>query len=168
MGSSSKLAEGTADAAYQKCMERAGKWLALRPRTRSELSGRLLDSGFTPEIVDATLDRLGELRLVDGLDFARRWVEERIARRALGSDALIEQLMAKGIERGVAEQAVSDVAGDEVDRATGVAATLCSKVARYPLREQGARLVQMLLRRGFDEEVAVEAARAVLPPEGWD
>ena len=168
MESSSKLAEGSADVAYEKCMERAGKWLALRPRTRAELCGRLLDSGFAPEVVEAALTRLTELRLVDDLDYAHRWIEEKIARRGLGSDALIEELMAKGIERDVAEQAVVDAAGDEAERATKTAAQLSSKVARHPLPEQGARLVHMLLRRGFAEEVAVDAARAVLPPEGWD
>jgi regulatory protein len=164
---SSKLADAP-PGAYRDCMERAGKWLALRPRTRSELGGRLLDSGFAPEVVDAALSRLEELGLVDDLDYARSWLEQRVARRPLGADALVEELAAKGIDRATAEEAVTEVAGDEAQRATEAATALLPKVARHPLPDQGARLLNNLLRRGFAEEVAVEAVRAVLPPEGWD
>ncbi|MGH2693466.1 MAG: regulatory protein RecX [Actinomycetota bacterium] len=164
---SSKLAEAP-PGAYRDCMERAGKWLALRPRTRAELGGRLLDSGFAPDVVDAALSRLQELGLVNDLEYARSWVEERIARRPVGGDALVHELTGKGIERETAEQAVAEVAGDETERAREAASSLLPKVARYPLSDQGARLLQNLLRRGFPEEVAVEAVRAVLPPEGWD
>jgi len=164
---SSRLAEAS-PSAYRDCMERAGKWLALRPRTRTELGGRLLGSGFAPDVVDAALSRLEELGLVDDLEYARSWVEQRVARRPLGGDALVEELAAKGIDRETAERAVAEVAGDEGERAKAAAAALLPKVARRPLPDQCARLLHNLLRRGFAEEVAVEAVRAVLPPEGWD
>ncbi len=37
-----------------------------------------------------------------------------------------------------------------------------------PLAHQAASIRQMLVRRGFDGEIADEATKAVLPPEGWD
>lgn len=152
----------------RECMSRAGALLTRRARSEHELGERLAGSGFAPEVVEAALARLRELRLVDDLDFATRWVEERSGRKALGPGALRTELAAKGVDPVTIETALEAVAGDEEARATDLAATLVRRVARKPLAAQASSLWQMLRRKGYSAEACEAAVKAVMPPEGWD
>ena len=149
-------------------MERAGRMLALRSRTEKEIRDRLGQADFDADIVDDTIARLYELELLDDVAFARDWIEERAERKGLGPRALMSELYQKGVDRSDAEQALAESGLDEEAQAKEQAARLVRKVIRFPLREQGAKLVQMLVRKGFSYETAEVGARSVLPPEGWD
>jgi regulatory protein len=162
------LRDGAPDPEVRKAMERAGRWLALRPRTESELRGCLLEGGFDESIVERALERLAELRLVDDESFARQWVEERAGRKGLGPRALAAELEAKGVSRDVAEAAIEGEAGTEEPRAVEWARRQLRRVADLPPSKQAQRIQQGLLRRGFEPSTAEAATRAVMPPEGWD
>jgi regulatory protein len=149
-------------------MERAGKLLATSARSERELRDRLAAASFDPEVIEATIARLAELRLVDDADFARRWVEERSARKGLGPVKLRAELASKGVDPVAVEEALAEVVLDEEAGATAVAASLVRKVARKPLQAQAASLWQMLRRKGYSSEACEVAVKAVLPPEGWD
>jgi regulatory protein len=152
----------------REAMARAGRLLATRPRTEKELSDRLTTAGFEPAVVAATIDRLRALKLVDDDDFAAQWVQERSSRKSLSRRALLHELCGKGVPPEVAEAALAESGLDEEALATELAARYVRRVATKPLAEQFTRIQQMLARRGYGYEVAEAAARAVLPPEGWD
>jgi regulatory protein len=152
----------------REAMDRAGRYLAIRPRTEQEVRAKLADAGFEAAVVDEVIGRLSDLRLVDDHAFARAWVTERSRTLGRAGVVLIAELVGKGVSREVAEAAVDEAAPEEESHAAEVAATLLRKVARLPLTDQAARLQQMLLRRGFAVESAAAGVRAVLPPEGWD
>ncbi len=148
-------------------MDAAGRLLVRRAHTEAELRTRLATAGFDAEMIDATIERLGCLKLVDDTAFAGQWVEERAIRKGLGPLKLRAELEAKGVATEAIEQALAET-GDELTRATELAAGRLSRLARLPLQKQGTRLFAWLVGRGFDAEIAEAAARAVLPPEGWD
>ena len=152
----------------KEAMERAGRMLALRPRTEKEIRDRLTEAEFSSELVEETIVRLLELQLLDDHAFALQWIEERALRKGLGPRALTAELGRKGIDRSVAEAAVAESGLDEVTHATEQASRNVRKVIRFPLREQAAKLQQMLIRKGFSFEAAEAGVKAVLPPEGWD
>jgi regulatory protein len=149
-------------------MQRAGHLLSSRPRTEQELRTRIGSAGFDRAVVQRVIDRLLELRLVDDDGFARQWVEERAIKKGRGRAALVAELVAKGIDRAAAEEAVSHADIDEVAQAAALAARFLPQVADRPLPRQAEALLGRLLRRGFSEEIAEEAVSSVLPPEGWD
>lgn len=153
---------------YKAAMQRAGHLLASRPRSEHELRLKLIAAGYEPEIVERTLTRLTELRLVDDGEFATQWVAERAVSKGRSPDALISELIDKGVDRSVAEEAVAASGVDVEQQARDLAARFVSKVANKPLEKQAEALLGRLLRRGFSHEVARDAVRAVLPPEGWD
>jgi len=157
-----------ADGAYREAMQRAGHLLASRPRSEHEIRIRLSDAGFDDAVVERTVERLLQLKLIDDRDFARQWVEERARLKGRSPEALIVELEGKGIPRTIAEEAIGEVGIDEEAQARQIAGRLVDRVAHKPLGEQGVALMQMLLRRGFSEEAAEAGARSVLPPEGWD
>lgn len=152
----------------KEAMERAGRLLSVRARTEHEIRDRLATAGVPQPVIEQTTARLVELGLLDDLDFARQWVRERAARKNLGPRALTAELGAKGISRSLAEEALAHEEIDEEALATDAASRWARKVARFPLAEQAYKLEQMLMRKGFSSEASEAAARAVLPPEGWD
>ena len=161
------MTQSSADAS-SKAMEVAGRLLARRARCAREISDALLGRAFTPEVVELTLERLTRLGLVGDLAFARAWTEERSFRRLRSPEAIVEELVKKGVERHVAEDAVGEMGLNEESQAVEVAGRLLKKVVHLPAGKQEARLMGMLLRRGFGSEAAATGVRAVLPPEGWD
>lgn len=156
------------DSAPREAMARAGRLLATRPRSEAEISSRLADAGFEPAVVEAAVERLRALGLVDDAEFALQWIRERSAGKKRSARALVHELHGKGIDREVAEAALAEAGLDEVAQATDLAARYVRRVASKPLREQATRIQQMLSRRGYSYEIAEAAVRAVLPPEGWD
>ena len=154
------------DEPYRKAMEKAGRLLARRPYARREIEQKLAGAGFEREVIDQVMTRLEHLRLLDDGAFAAQWIEDRGRRK--GSRALAAELAAKGVPREVSEEAIAAAERDEAQVALDLASRWVRRVAGKPLREQAARIVRMLMGRGFSWEVSEEAAKAVLPPEGWD
>jgi regulatory protein len=148
-------------------LQKAWRLLARRPYGRAELRSRLESSGFERPAVDSALGRLAELGLVDDAAFAESLIELR-ARRGLSGAAAVAELEARGVDREIAEGALTRAGLDDAARARELAAQWVRRVARLPLPRQASRLQAMLLRRGFAPEVTEEAVRSVLPPEGWD
>jgi regulatory protein len=161
------LAPTDTDAA-RAALDAAGRLLSRRAFSKSELRNRLAAKGFEEHVVDQTLHRLGELRLVDDQSFAKDWVEERATRKGLGSRRLRAELESKGVPLEHVEEALATDPEEELARAKALAADRLKRLARLPLQKQGGRLFAWLVGRGFEEETAEAAARAVLPPEGWD
>ena len=149
-------------------MAKAGRILARRPHSTRELRDKLWSAGIAEDKIETTVQRLTELKLLDDLEFARQWVEERSRRKGLAAPALLRELEDKGVEGSIAQQAIDEAGLDEDARAASLAAGYIGKVAGKPLLVQAQRVQAMLLRRGFSMETAVAAARAVLPPDGWD
>jgi regulatory protein len=152
----------------KEAMERAGRMLALRPRTEREIRDRLKEASFPEDVVDDAVDRLFELKLLDDEAFALDWITERTAKKGAGPRVLVAELQRKGIDRSTAEAALATSGIEEVDTATAQAERLLHKVIRFPLKDQASKLQQMLMRRGFSWEAVEEAVKAVLPPDGWD
>jgi len=152
----------------KEAMERAGRMLALRPRTEREVRDRLTEADFPEDVVEDTVARLYELELLNDEDFAVDWIEERTRRKGLGPKALMGELQRKGVDRSTAEAALARLGVDEVATATEQAEKLLRRVIRFPLPDQASKLQQMLMRRGFSWDATEAAVKAVLPPEGWD
>ena len=151
-----------------EAMERAGRMLALRPRTEREMRDRLTEAAFPEDVVEDTITRLYQLQLLNDEEFALEWISERGGRRGLGPKALMAELHRKGVDRTAAEAALARAGFDEEAAAIAQAERVLYKVIRFPLKDQAAKLQQMLLRKGYSWDAAGAAVKAVLPPEGWD
>ena len=93
--------------------ERALGLLAVRQRSRRELERRLVHAGFEPEAVDAELERLERVGLIDDEAFARAVVESRVGRRGESRRAVAGKLALAGVDRGLATQVLDDAGIDE-------------------------------------------------------
>ncbi len=144
---------------------RALRWLRLRDRSIEELRQRLSALDFSDRTIDETLSRLKAERLIDDARLAAHAVDRELSRRPAG-DALFERrLSARGIKAGLIRRAIDGATQgqSELDRARALVAQL-SRGERADARARR-RIFGTLARRGFAEDVAMEAMDAVLGPE---
>src|SRR5437762_9036547 len=80
----------------ESCREAALRLLERSRRTRSDLTRRLRDKGFTAPTIEIVLERLAGVGLVDDVEFARAWLAGRWGRRPSGLRRLEQELRARG------------------------------------------------------------------------
>jgi regulatory protein len=141
--------------------------LTARSRTRAELLGQLAKRGYPDDVSAAVLDRLAAVGLVDDADFAEQWVQSRRARAGKSRRALAAELRTKGVDKEVISTALAGIdAGAERDRAEEL---VRSKLRRETLSGDDARtsrrLVGMLARRGYSQNLAADVVLAELAAE---
>jgi regulatory protein len=126
--------------------------LARRAHARFDLRRRLLQKQHPPAAVDGALDRLAAAGLLDDGRFAADYAAAK-AYRGRGPARLIRDLLALGIDRRVAEQAVQTSLADEGIDPTRAVRALAEKRARQlaalPASVRKRRLTAFLVRRGF-------------------
>jgi regulatory protein len=137
-----------------------------RARTRAELHGRLVKRGYPDDVSERVLDRLASVGLIDDADFAQHWVQSRRAHAGKSKRALAAELRTKGVDNDVITSALAGIdAGAERDRAEQL---VRSKLRREALTDEARvtrRLVGMLARRGYGQNLACEVVFAELAAE---
>src|SRR5207247_9360028 len=105
--------------------------LARRAHARLDLQRRLVKKQHPPAAVDAALERLASRGLLDDRQFAEQYAALR-ATRGKGPARLLGDLMAQGVERRTAEQAVRRALEEEGMDPGVEARAVASKRARQP------------------------------------
>ena len=126
--------------------------LARRAHARLDLRRRLVKKQHPPDAVEAALDRLAARGLLDDRHFAEQYAAFRAA-RGKGPARLVTDLLAHGVDRRVAEEAVGRALADEgIDpaiEARAVAAKRARQLADLPGPVRKRRLLAFLVRRGY-------------------
>jgi regulatory protein len=126
--------------------------LARRAHARLDLQRRLVRKQHPPAAVDAALERLTARGLLDDGRFAEQYAALR-ATRGRGPARLLRDLLAQGVERRTAEQAVRRALEEEgIDpglEARAVAVKRARQLAGLPVPVRKRRLLAFLMRRGY-------------------
>jgi len=129
----------------------AVRLLASRSRSRADLRRRLVQKQHPPAAADGALARLEARGLLEDRRFAREYAASHALRR--GPARLLRDLLAQGVERDTAEEAVRAALADEgvdpVSAARAVAEKRARQLADLPLEVRRRRLLAYLARRGF-------------------
>lgn len=142
--------------------------LTVRARTRAELEGQLAKRGYPDDIAGTVLDRLTDVGLIDDADFAEQWVRSRRENAGKGKRALAAELRNRGIDNEVIDEALAGIdAAAERQRAEEL---VRAKLRRERLTDGDdlkvtRRLVGMLARRGYSQNVAFDVVRLELTAE---
>jgi len=135
--------------------------LARRAHSRAELGRKLVRRGYQAAEVESALLRLGQRGYLDDSAFADGIVRRRSVTR--GPLALSAELAAKGVERGLADAAVSRLTPEnQLEMATRLAERLYASGPQLAYREMLDRVGSKLVRRGFAPGIVREACRTVL------
>jgi regulatory protein len=101
--------------------------------------------------------------LIDDAAYARAWVSSRQAGRGLARRALSAELRAKGVDPGVAADAVAAVDDDdEREAARRLVARKVGGMHRLDRVTASRRLVGMLARKGYTGGLAAAVVREAL------
>jgi regulatory protein len=145
--------EGAAESAYNRALG----FLSYRPRSRAEIAEYLKKHQVPEACIEAVLARLDRAGLLDDRAFAQFWVENRERFRPKGPRALRYELRNKGLSNEAIEQALESV--DVSASAHRAAEKKARQLRRVDELTFHRKLVDFLVRRGFDYEVAQEVAK---------
>ena len=149
--------------AYRVAREIVLRKLETRDRTRAELTDALRTRATPEPVIEAVLDRLGEVGLVDDQRFARTWVESRQRTRGLAGRALTAELRRKGVPDDAVASAVGAIDPAAEERAAfELARTRVTRSPGLPADVLTRRVVGQLARRGYDGGLAYRAVRAAI------
>ncbi|MEX2588039.1 MAG: RecX family transcriptional regulator [Actinomycetota bacterium] len=146
----------------ENAMDKAMHLLGHRSRSRHEMSRRLLEGGFSESTVEAVDARLHELGLLDDAAFVREVCRSRSragwSSTRIGHDLAYRGVASELIDEGLAEldqQGISDA-----DRALKLALSKARSSCSVPREKALPRVVRHLYGKGYESELAWEAARA--------
>jgi regulatory protein len=141
--------------AYDKAL----KLISRRDHFRVELMEKLRRKGFEDDDIQAAIERLDELRLLDDEALAERFVEFRSVDRGWGPRRLTLELRRRGVDGALAE-GMARIEGELHERALATAVRrveVRAKEGWWRLPERRARLIKSLIARGFEPDVAFQA-----------
>jgi regulatory protein len=134
--------------------------LEISPRTRRELADKLHSRGVSNDVATAVLDRFTEVGLIDDQAYASAWVDSRRRTRGLAARALSGELQRKGIEREIADEALSSVSpADEEAAARALIARKLRSTAGLDPAARTRRLLGVLARKGYSGELSRRIVR---------
>lgn len=117
--------------------------LEVRPRTEREIRDRLRRKEVPAEQIDKVVTRLRELELLNDAQFARLWIANRQNLSPRGAQALRQELRAKGVDRAVADEVISDATDPDSERAA------CEEVARKAVHKYAGAADRTTFQRRF-------------------
>jgi regulatory protein len=137
--------------------------LTARGCTRYELEQTFQAKNVPRAAIDAVLDRLEEVGLINDASFAVDWVTSRQQRRHLSRRVLRQELQAKGVEAREIDGALDHVNLDtELSSARHLVERKRATMKNLPRDVQYRRLAGMLGRRGFDASTTARVLADVL------
>jgi regulatory protein len=152
--------------ALQKALDLACAHINRRERTVTEVRSQLERKGVSEADADAAVELLIEQHLLDDERFAQLFISDKRELEQWGAERIRRGLSARGIDRELAERALAaDPDAIDDDRRGGELARALELLRRRfpdPPRERRDRdrALGMLLRKGYEHELAIDALDA--------
>lgn len=142
----------------QRARDLAWRSLSRRERTIAEMQRHLVGKGVEAEVVDRVVAELCEQGYLDDAAYARRFAEDRRLLDAWGAERIARRLRSLGVDR---DQIAAALAEQDQPSELAAAAELLERRFGAPpeTRRDRERALGMLLRKGYETELALEALR---------
>lgn len=147
-------------ALVRRARERLLYSLDRRLHSEKELREKLRQN-YPPHIIDAAINELSRLGLVDDEAFARAFADQRLHINKKGPYAIVSELILKGVDKMLARRVVDELTSDCDDEYTAAlsVAEKYKKDLDTPKGKQ--RLYAALARRGFGYSVVKRVMQEV-------
>lgn len=146
-----KIARLQAEDAREKAYQQAILFLSYRARSEAEVRKNLEKHGIPLAVIDETVERLRQERLVNDERFAQEWVANRSEFRPRSRRALGIELKQKGLTEATIKSATQAV--DEEALAYAAAQKRLRRLDGLEWHEFRQKLSEFLARRGFEYEI---------------
>lgn len=156
------------DKKLQSAKNNAYCLLRSRPRSESEMRGRLKLKRYDESTIDAVIESLKKAAQIDDVKFADFWVESRMHVNPVGGVILKRELKDKGVPEPIIEAALHKKAQnyDEYTVAFNMAGERFKRLVKLDRRKALKRLYDYLLRRGFGYDIVKRVIDAVMDENG--
>ena len=143
----------------QRALELGYRYLNRRDRTVGEMRRHLARQGVDRHTTDETIATLSEQGYLNDARFARLLAEDKRELEQWGRERIERTLLERGIDRALVDETLTSMAPQrEFERALEVLER------RFPSlladRRDRDRALGVLLRKGYDTELALDALRA--------
>jgi regulatory protein len=126
-----------------RCRDKALDYLARREHARHELEVKLLNKGFSKELIGPQLDQLEGANLLSDYRFAQNYIASRLRKSPEGAKMLIMRLLQKGVSREMAQTVIQNSYNSEE------ALELALERAIRRVGKEREDLLKELQKRGF-------------------
>lgn len=136
---------------------RALDYLSQQLRTEKEVRTKLAGLEIPPATIDATIERLQALNLVDDRHYAASYVRTMMRTGDKGPRVIAQHLRQKGVTEHPIEDALQLYTAEErLAVGTAVAQKLAKRYQRQAFHTQGQKIRQGLITRGFASDEATK------------
>ena len=141
-------------------LELAYRYLNRRDRTEGEVRRHLAGKGVEPDAAEDAIATLRDQGYLDDARYARLFAEDKRTLEGWGSERIRDTLALRGIDRELIDAAVGadSGAGAEMNRALEILRRRFPSPPRE--RRDRDRALAVLLRKGYDTELALDALTA--------
>lgn len=158
--SGAEIAQLQDDDEVERAVDRALRFLSVRPRSEHEVRQSLRQKEIPPPVVDRALERLRALGYVNDRAFAEFWASDRRQFKPLGARALRYELRQKGVSADIIDEVLREQ--DDSDEAYRAAQSQVRRVKSSDPREMRQKLMMFLARRGFSPRDSRDAVARLL------
>jgi SOS response regulatory protein OraA/RecX len=142
---------------YRHALDHAVKYLSVRARSRKEVETKLRLYGYPDDTVNMVLYKLEKTEVLNDSEFAQHWTQAR-SEKGLGKKNIARDLRQKGISRETAEMALAEVdEAQQLEKAKQLVEKWRPRYLNEDSRDAARKLIQALIRRGYDWEISKTA-----------
>lgn len=153
-----------ADERVERALELGFAFLNRRERTIDETRRHLERKGTGAEATDAAVRALIERGYLDDGRFALLFVHDKRELEGWGSERIRRGLATRGIDRDLVEAALTQHEAERASGETELERALALLQRRFPApprdRRERDRALGVLIRKGFESELALDALNA--------
>ena len=146
---------------FQKTLEKLLRFTTLRPRSEKETDDWLKRMKVHESLYKDLFDRLKKLKLVDDKEFARWWIEQRLAFRPKSIRIMNYELRIKGIKDEIIREVLEESKIDEGQSARKILEKVKYKWERLKENDRKRKISDYLSRRGFGWSVIEKVLKKV-------
>ena len=142
---------------FEEALKRALRYLGYRARTEEQVRIKLTQLGFPQTTVEATLERLRSLNLLNDETFARDWAMTRATNHGYGLQRIARELRQKGISESLMVPILQETFAEQGERERAKA-LLEKKFKDQDLSDLRVlrRASDYLHRRGYSDSIIAE------------
>ena len=153
-------ADADPDARLRRALDLAYRYLSRRDRTVAEVRRHLEAKRCEPAAIDGAVAELSEAGYLDDAGYAQRFAEDRRALDGWGAERIARKLAAVGVDGEIIAAACEG--RDHAEELDAAVVLLRRRFREPPETDRDReRALGMLVRKGYDLELAYDAVRAL-------
>ncbi len=154
----STFARLLAEDEIQRAKDQALRYLEIRPHSEQELIRKLRQKRYNPPAIEAAINDLKQVDLINDHRFARQYIETEMTLRPVGKRLLLQKLRERGIPDAISTDLLEETfkKHSESQIARQLTAKFLKRHFHKPPEKRKAALVRFLNSKGFNWDIIQE------------